>query len=78
MISKSIGQYKGTIKIYNNSIDNLDLGSLSEYLRIVFPSAAHGLVGIRVKDELSLSLLRSKYNLSFDKKKFLEILEKVV
>lgn len=77
LISKSIGQYKGTIKIYNNSIDNLDLGSLSEYLRIVFPSAAHGLVGIRVKDELSLSLLRSKYNLSFDKKKFLEILEKV-
>lgn len=77
LISKSIGQYKGTIKIYNKSIENHDLGSLSEYLRIVFPSAAHGLVGIRVKDELSLSLFRSKYNLDFDKKKFISILEEV-
>mgnify|MGYP001437522905 CR=1 FL=1 len=77
LISKSIGQYKGTIKIYNKSIENHDLGSLSEYLRIVFPSAAHGLVGIRVKDELSLSLFRSKYNLGFDKKKFISILEEV-
>ena len=77
LISKSVGQYKGEIKIYGNNLDDTELGNLSKYLRIVFPSAAHGLVGIRVKDELGLSLLRSKHASRYNKKKFVDILEKV-
>ena len=77
LISKSVGQYKGEIKIYGNNLDDTELGNLSKFLRIVFPSAAHGLVGIRVKDELGLSLLRSKHASRYNKKKFVDILEKV-
>tara|TARA_B100000586_G_scaffold186597_1_gene137150 strand:- start:212 stop:2479 length:2268 start_codon:yes stop_codon:yes gene_type:complete len=60
LISTSVGQYTGDVNIFGNNIKSLDLYSLAELSRIVFPSAAHGLVGIRVIDELNLSLHRSR------------------
>ncbi len=60
LMSKSLGQLKGDIKIYGNNLNDIETNNLSGLFRIVFSSAAHGLVGIRVKDELHLSLIRSK------------------
>ena len=54
---------KGIGKCIKETKD-LTLGGLSKIVRIVFPSAAHGLVGIRINDELELSLLRSKIDKS--------------
>ena len=64
LFSRTIGQHRGSINIFGNETKDLNLGTLSQIVRIVFPSAAHGLVGIRINDELELSLLRSKVNKS--------------
>ena len=64
LFSRTIGQHKGSINIFGNDTKDLTLGALSQIVRIVFPSAAHGLVGIRINDELELSLLRSKIDKS--------------
>ena len=55
---------QGSINIFGNNTVDLSLEELSQIVRIVFPSAAHGLVGIRINDELELSLLRSKIDKS--------------
>ena len=59
LFSRTVGQHTGTINIFGNNTKNLNLGQLSQLVRIVFPSAAHGLVGIRIDDELELSLINS-------------------
>jgi len=77
LFSRTIGQHSGSINIFGNETKDLTLGALSEIARIVFPSAAHGLVGIRINDELELSLLRSKIDKSKWKKQKLKILKLV-
>jgi energy-coupling factor transport system ATP-binding protein len=77
LFSRTIGQHTGTINIFGNNTKNLNLGQLSQLVRIVFPSAAHGLVGIRIDDELELSLLRSKIEKSKWKNQKLKILKLV-
>ena len=77
LFSRTIGQYTGTINIFGNNTEDLTLGELSQIVRIVFPSAAHGLVGIRIDDELELSLLRSKIDKSKWKEQKLKILKLV-
>ena len=77
LFSRTIGQYTGTVNIFGNNTEDLTLGQLSQMARIVFPSAAHGLVGIRINDELELSLLRSKIDKSKWKDQKLKILKLV-
>ena len=77
LFSRTIGQHTGTINIFGNNTEDLTLGELSQIVRIVFPSAAHGLVGIRINDELELSLLRSKIDKSKWKEQKLKILKLV-
>ena len=77
LFSRTIGQHKGTINIFGNNTDDLTLAELSQKVRIVFPSAAHGLVGIRINDELDLSLLRSKIDKSKWKEHKLKVLKLV-
>ena len=77
LFSRTIGQHTGTINIFGNNTEDLTLGELSQVVRIVFPSAAHGLVGIRINDELELSLLRSKIDKSKWNEKKLKILKLV-
>ena len=77
LFSRTIGQHTGSINIFGNNTKNLNLGELSQLVRIVFPSAAHGLVGIRINDELDLSLLRSKVDKSKWKNQKLKILKLV-
>ena len=77
LFSRTIGQNTGSINIFGNDTKDLTLQELSQMVRIVFPSAAHGLVGIRINDELELSLLRSKIDKSKWNKQKLEILKKV-
>ena len=77
LFSRTIGQHSGSINIFGNETKDLTLGALSEIARIVFPSAAHGLVGIRINDELELSLLRSKIDKSKWKEQKLKILKLV-
>jgi len=77
LFSRTIGQSTGSINIFGNNTVDLSLEELSQIVRIVFPSAAHGLVGIRINDELELSLLRSKTNKSKWNEEKLRILKKV-
>jgi len=77
LFSRTIGQHTGAINIFGNNTEDLTLGELSQMARIVFPSAAHGLVGIRINDELELSLLRSKVDKSKWKEQKLKILKLV-
>ena len=77
LFSRTIGQHSGTINIFGNNTEDLNLGALSQIVRIVFPSAAHGLVGIRINDELELSLLRSKIDKSNWETQKLKILKLV-
>ena len=77
LFSRTIGQHRGTINMFGNNTKDLSLGELSQMARIVFPSAAHGLVGIRINDELELSLLRSKIDKSKWKEQKLKILKLV-
>ena len=77
LFSRTLGQHTGTINIFGNNTKNLTLGRLSQIVRIVFPSAAHGLVGIRINDELELSLLRSKIDRSKWDEQKLKILKLV-
>ena len=77
LFSRTIGQHTGTINIFGKNTDDLSLEELSKIARIVFPSAAHGLVGIRINDELELSLLRSKIDKSRWKEQKLKILKLV-
>ena len=64
LISRTVGQNTGSVKIFGNDVKMMNTEDLAKLTRIVFPSAAHGLVGIRIKDELELSLLRSKIHKS--------------
>ena len=64
LISRTIGQNTGSIRIFGNEVKKMSTEDLAHLTRIVFPSAAHGLIGIRIKDELELSLLRSKIHKS--------------
>ena len=77
LFSRTIGQHSGSINIFGKNTKDLTLGELSQIVRIVFPSAAHGLVGIRINDELELSLLRSKIDKSKWKQQKLKILKLV-
>jgi len=77
LFSRTIGQHSGSINIFGKDTKDLTLGALSEIVRIVFPSAAHGLVGIRINDELELSLLRSKIDKSKWEEQKLKILKLV-
>jgi len=77
LFSRTIGQHTGSINIFGKETKELTLGSLSRIVRIVFPSAAHGLVGIRINDELELSLLRSKIDKSKWEEQKLKILKLV-
>ncbi len=77
LFSRTIGQHSGSINIFGKDTKDLTLGALSQIVRIVFPSAAHGLVGIRINDELELSLLRSKIDKSKWEEQKLKILKLV-
>ena len=77
LFSRTIGQHSGSINIFGKDTKDLTLGALSQIARIVFPSAAHGLVGIRINDELELSLLRSKIDKSKWEEQKLKILKLV-
>ena len=77
LFSRTIGQHSGSINIFGKDTKDLTLGALSQIARIVFPSAAHGLVGIRINDELELSLLRSKIDKSKWEEQKLKILNLV-
>ena len=77
LFSRTIGQHSGSINIFGKNTKDLTLGELSQIVRIVFPSAAHGLVGIRINDELELSLLRSKIDKSKWEEQKLKILKLV-
>ena len=77
LFSRTIGQHTGSINIFGKETKDLTLGGLSQIVRIVFPSAAHGLVGIRINDELELSLLRSKIDKSKWDEQKLKILKLV-
>ncbi len=77
LFSRTIGQNTGSINIFGKNTQDLSLSELSQIARIVFPSAAHGLVGIRINDELELSLLRSKIDKSKWNNQKLKILKLV-
>ncbi|XGB40745.1 MAG: ATP-binding cassette domain-containing protein [Nodosilinea sp. LVE1205-7] len=56
LIPHSTGRMSGQTNIFGYDTRTTTMGSLAQQVRIVFPSAVHGLIGVTVRDELALSL----------------------
>lgn len=56
LIPHSTGRMSGQAAIFGYNSRTTSMGSLAQQVRIVFPSAVHGLIGVTVRDELALSL----------------------
>lgn len=56
LIPHSTGRMAGRVRIFGYDTQSTAIALLAQQVRIVFPSAVHGLIGITVRDELALSL----------------------
>lgn len=56
LIPHSVGRMKGDVEVFGHNTRRAPLGKLGRMSRVVLSSAVQGLVGLRVDDELALSL----------------------
>ena len=60
LIPHSVGHMKGDVRVFGFNTKQTSLNKLGRLSRIVLTSAVQGLVGLKVKDELAISLRVSK------------------
>jgi energy-coupling factor transporter ATP-binding protein EcfA2/energy-coupling factor transporter transmembrane protein EcfT len=56
LIPHSLGYMKGDVEVFGNNTKTTSLSMLGRLARLVLTSAVQGLVGLKVKDELEISL----------------------
>ena len=56
LIPHSTGRMSGQTHIFGYDTRTTTMGAIAQQVRMVFPSAVHGLIGVTVRDELALSL----------------------
>ncbi len=56
LIPHSLGHMKGDVEVFGNNTKTTSLSVLGRLARLVLTSAVQGLVGLKVKDELEISL----------------------
>jgi energy-coupling factor transport system ATP-binding protein len=59
LIPHSVGRMKGDVELFGHNTKHTPLSKLGRMARVVLSSAVQGLVGLRVNDELALSLRSS-------------------
>jgi energy-coupling factor transporter ATP-binding protein EcfA2/energy-coupling factor transporter transmembrane protein EcfT len=77
LIPHSLGYMKGDVAVFGNNTKTTSLSMLGRLARLVLTSAVQGLVGLKVKDELEISLRVSDMPVDQHRQAMIEALQTV-